>query len=307
MEKISPPAVRYIKLGPNGRWWKSARDNNRLELGHAAISHALATAGDWAAVRAVYAGHPKAGVFTQELQDFTELPAGGLWVTFAEGRLWWALAGEGTVWLDDGDGESHGARARPLQTRWRDTDLAGAPLLVDELHGGLTQTAGYRMSVCRVREEAYLLRRINAEHEPAVTAALAARRALLGAIEGLIQRLHERDFELLVDLIFARSGWRRVSVLGGVEADIDLIVTQPVTGERIFVQVKSRAKPPVLSRYMDLYRARTDCARMIFACHTPEGKWPATHDDDIQIWCGEKLAAQALDAGLMDWLVQRAR
>ena len=55
--------------------------------------------------------------------------------------------------------------------------------------------------------------------------------------------LHQDDFETLVDLIFARGGWHRVSALGGNEADIDLAVEQSLTGERAFVQVKSGHRP----------------------------------------------------------------
>ena len=39
-------------------------------------------------------------------------------------------------------------------------------------------------------------------------------------VENLIQGLWWNDFELLVDLIFAKSGWQRVSVLGKTE-DVD--------------------------------------------------------------------------------------
>ena len=45
----------------------------------------------------------------------------------------------------------------------------------------------------------------------------------------------------MVDLIFARNGWQRVTDVGGSQKDIDLILMQPTTGEKAFVQVESRA------------------------------------------------------------------
>ena len=70
----------------------------------------------------------------------------------------------------------------------------------------------------------------------------------------LIAGLHWAEFETLVDLIFARSGWQRVSRVGGTLADVDLILEQPVTGETAFVQVKSKAGQSVLDDYIGRFR-----------------------------------------------------
>jgi hypothetical protein len=47
------------------------------------------------------------------------------------------------------------------------------------------------------------------------------------------------DLETLVDLIFARPSYQQVSSLGGVQADVDLVLEHPVMGERSFLRVKS--------------------------------------------------------------------
>lgn len=57
----------------------------------------------------------------------------------------------------------------------------------------------------------------------------------------MIASLHWADFETLVDLMFARMGWQRVSRVGGSQKDTDLVLIQPATGEAAFVQVKSKA------------------------------------------------------------------
>jgi hypothetical protein len=58
-----------------------------------------------------------------------------------------------------------------------------------------------------------------------------------------------RDFEIMVDLLFSRGGWRRQSALAEGEVDIDLPLDNPVTREAAWVQVKSTARQAVLDDY----------------------------------------------------------
>ena len=110
----------------------------------------------------------------------------------------------------------------------------------------LTQVAAYRQTICRIKPAAYLLRRINAVEEPVVARAREARSAMVAVAAEMIAALHWADFETLVDLIFARSGWQRISRVGGTQKDVDLILEQPATGEKACVQVKSKAGQAVL-------------------------------------------------------------
>ncbi|MBL8705215.1 MAG: hypothetical protein JNM30_10240 [Rhodospirillales bacterium] len=61
---------------------------------------------------------------------------------------------------------------------------------------------------------------------------------------GMITQLHWVNFESMVDLIFARSGWQRVSRLGETQADVDLVLALPTTGQRAFVKVKRTPSTP---------------------------------------------------------------
>ncbi len=130
--------------------------------------------------------------------------------TFARGHLWWAFA-EREVYRPRDPSPHQGECYRKVIGGWRNTDVAGKPLTMEGLSSKLTQLAGYRRTMCSVAEADYLLRRINAEEEPVVAAARAARQALVDASEDLIRQLHWADFETFVDLIFSRAGWRRVS------------------------------------------------------------------------------------------------
>ena len=131
---------------------------------------------------------------------------------------------------------------------------------------------------------------------------------LTTAVGAVIADLHWRDFEVLVDLIFSRSGWRRVGAVGGSgQADSDLILQQAVTGERAFVQVKSKATPATLRDYQARFEEYPNMDRFFFACHTPRGPLEAPKDPRSYLWLRPELAAQAVDAGLVEWLLARRR
>ena len=299
--------VRYIKLGPSGAWFERCIREGIIELGHSAISHDLASAGDWAAAKAVWMGQgtdPRvAASFEREVREFYTLPTTPLWLTIGRGRLWWGFAEPEVTAVDDLD---RGARARRIAGGWRSADVEGKPLLLSELSTRLTQVAAYRQTLCSVDAD-YVLRRIKAEDEPMVTAAKLSQAAQTAAALPLIQHLHDRDFELLIDLICSTSGWRRVSAVGGsAQADTDLILEQVATGERAFVQVKSKADQAVLDDYIQRFEG-SGMDRMIFACHSPRTELESASKMPVHLWFGDRLADQAVKAGLMQWLIDKSR
>jgi hypothetical protein len=272
LTRISPANIRYIKLGAGGAWEAASLDGDRIEWGFASDSHALAKAGDWASAKARYIAQgtspATATSNVRELRDFYTLGADTLWITFARGFLWWAFAEPAVIYKGAETGPE-GSRHRRTIGQWRNTDVSGQPLTMNSLSTVLTQLAGYPRTICSVGAADYLLRRINADEEPAVAAARAAREALLASAAELIRQLHWAEFELMVDLVFARSGWRRVSVLGGTMKDIDLLLEQPVTGERASVQVKSSADQAVLDGCLAAFEASPLATRFFFVATAP--------------------------------------
>ena len=71
------------------------------------------------------------------------------------------------------------------------------------------------------------------------------------------------------------------------------------------MQVKSRATPAVLADYLDRFE-RSGMDRLFFVCHSPAGAL-STDRPGVHLWLGEALADQALKAGLLDWLIHKAR
>ncbi|MEP0322129.1 restriction endonuclease [Bauldia litoralis] len=309
---IAPATVRYIKLGEKGCWENASLDRAELHFGEneGEAVHAMGRRGDRAGIVAelVRRGRAQgsAADAARQIVDFYQLGADCLWITFARGRMWWAFAEPEVISLETAS-RDHGDCKRQVIGIWRDTDLLGEPLRMDLLSSKLTQLAAYRNTICSVAEEAYCLRRINVLPEPIVEEAKAARAALQTVTAKLISALHWRDFELMVDLIFARSGWQRISEVGGDQKDTDLKLVLPTTGERAFVQVKSTASQAVLDQSIARFQANGGFQHMFFVCHSPSVSLSTPPLPHVHVWSGSSVAQAAVTAGLFDWLVDRAR
>ncbi|GJE61110.1 restriction endonuclease [Methylobacterium trifolii] len=307
LAELSPACARFIRLGPGSAWAQTCIEAGELRFGSPDEPHALCHAGDWDSAREALIGQGKsAGEASQvlrEIREFYTLPADEcLWITFFKGRLWWTFA-DGEVRPVEHGGP--GVVMRRSRGGWLDTSRMGTPLLLTALSSRLTQVRAYQRTICNVAEIDYLSRKINEIEEPVVSRARDALRETVASAEALIAGLHWAEFEVLADLLLSRSGWQRVSALGKTQPDLDLIIEQPATGERGFVQVKSKATQAVLEASIARYRESQACMRMFFICHSPVG-----HIDvdapDVHVWTGTALARRAVEAGLMGWLIERA-
>jgi hypothetical protein len=181
--------------------------------------------------------------------------------------------------------------------------LTGVPLTVR----GLTRTASYQMTICAIKHADYLLRRIRDERDPLHAQATALRVEMREIGLRMIRQLDWRDFEILVDLIFARGGWQRNSVLGKDQADVDLILTQPTIGETAWVQIKSGTSQAELDDYLGRFRRDGSCDRFFFVCHSAAGALSLPAQPGLHLWAAERLSDAAIDAGLFSWLIDRTR
>jgi hypothetical protein len=305
---ISAATVRYIKLGRGGLWDDVSLDKVEVHFGHARITHEMALANDRDQIKQIRISQGRepqaAGEDAREILDFYRLGSDCLWITFARDHLWWTFAEPEVTWL--GVGAGHGERMRKCIGGWKNTDINGVPLRMDGLSTKLTKLASYRRTLCAVEARDYLLRRINGIIEPIVARSSQAREALLDVTTEAIASLHWADFETLVDVIFARSGWHRASAIGGTQKLFDLALEQPTTRERAAVQVKSAAG----QKTMDEFFAQADGTglfdRLFFICHSPRGQLtPPADRSDVHVWAGRDLAATALRVGLSDWILEK--
>jgi hypothetical protein len=302
---IHPTRVRYIKLGEGGRWERECLDKKIVRIGFGSARRErfdLCQAGRWSDVSASFVAEGKdKGTATRsmnELRLFFEDDGSTLWITFVGERLCWGFvdATQKVAPHPDGDGVS-----RPIRDGWRWADLHDEQLTKDRLSGALTKLAAYRGTSCDVDVSNYVIRRINGEKTREVERAVTASNEMKAAIPGLMRLLGPRDFELLVDLVFSTSGWRRVGTVGKTQKTVDFDMILPSTGERAFVQVKSQTTTAELAEYIakfqdDLY------AYMFYVFHSGTAE---TDDSRVKVIGPEQLAALVMEAGLVEWLIRK--
>jgi hypothetical protein len=313
MEQASPTKIRYIKLGAKGRW-EEALDRGILPWGMPDDPHDLPLAGDWEGLIEKYRMmHPARGTaagYTNEAKAFYDQDPSVMWITFARGRMWWAFAEPELVWVG-GDGMAEGTRYRKARDGWCSCDVTGARLSMERLSTKLTQLGGYRRTICSLspEQQQMCLAYINVTADTEQLAVVQARAELERGIAALIRRLSWADFELLVDLMLARTGWQRVSSLGGGGKDVDLVVEQPFNGTRMAVQVKSSATQAVVDDYARRLRRRDPDERCMLVCHSPVGTLqPAPLDDrrQLELLLPDHLAQLCLTGGLVGWVLEHA-
>jgi hypothetical protein len=305
---IQSPTSLYIKLGESGSWEAECISNGTLRLGYRELPHDLCNGARWSETEKYAVAFSKdQGAATRHINQvrlFYEAPSTTLWITFQADRLWWCFGAPGIELLEDG------TKRRQTTDGWHDCDVKGKPLYKAFLSGKLLATQGFQGTICSVNEHSYLLHKINGTVEPHVSAAQDALQALVTAMVPIIKRLHPKDLEVLIDLIFRQTGWNRTGVAGGIERDIDLDLLSPVTGERIAVQVKSRASEREYLDYRNKYADMRGYTRFYFVTHSPTARLEtmalAADDQSFVFWGPQELASYAARNGLVGWLLDKA-
>ncbi len=302
---FSQARVRYIKLGEEGIWENECIENGIIRFGSDSTRDErlrLCLHGRWDELtKSFMAEGRKKGTatrFTNETRLFFEDDGSTLWITFVGECLCWGFL-ESPAPERHTDG--HGVW-RTVKGGWRKTDLNGEPLTKDLLSGALTKLAAYRGTSCNIDVADYVIRRINGQKSPEVERAIVASKEMKFSVLELMRLLGPRDFETLVDPVFSTSGWRRQGVVGKTQKTLDLDLTLPSTGERAFVQVKSKTTSAQLAEYVGKLDELGPYDRMFYVYHSGEAE---TDDDRVTLVNPEKLAELVLDAGLANWLIRK--
>ncbi|MCC3306734.1 hypothetical protein [Sneathiella sp. HT1-7] len=303
--------ARYIKLGARGGWEQHCLEKGIAPLAYYDVPHEMALASDREAIRKINLDLGKtAGTATghaNQILGFYDPDPDVLWITFSGGSLWWAELAPDVEYLgSDPEEFPQGSRFRRTVSGWHRVSFGGTPLLIGELSGNLTKVAAYQGTICTLKPDQldYLLRKLKDEDLPEITVAQDARRQLLATVEDVIQLLTWQDFELFTELLFSRSGWQRVSSLGGTQKTLDLELLLPTTGERAVVQVKSATSQAQLDDYIGRFNAMP-ADKYFYVYHTSKHTLDP-RDSDIFLMGASALADQALKSGLVDWLIKKA-
>jgi len=88
--------------------------------------------------------------------------------------------------------------------------------------------------------------------------------------------------------------------VGKTQKTLDLDLELPSTGERAFVQVKSKTTSGELAKYVD--KLEDQYARMFYVFHSGEAE---TTDRRVTVIGPENLAKLVVDAGPVNWLIHK--
>jgi hypothetical protein len=308
MPEAKQPQIRFIKLGEGGRWEASCIAEGTVRLGYHSPHHQASLSGQWDVVRTFWLEQRKGneGATTSsvnQIKDFYELTEDDIWITFHRKRMYWCRAGREVHELEDG------SRIRRTIGNWSSMDGNGRPLSIENIDGRVTKVQGYRGTICTVQMPDYVLRKINGDVIQEVMEAEQALAALKTKVSSLIAGLWWNDFELLIDLIFARAGWQRFSVLGKTGKDIDIDAFAPATGRRAFIQIKSETSLAEAERYIAAYQEYVDFDEMFFVYHTCSADLQqlASREANVHIWGLDAIATLVISSGLADWLINKRR
>jgi hypothetical protein len=297
----------FIRLGKCGERAAQCIVAGELRLDYPQVSHEFCRDGRWTQVDSQLAELSKdresSARHTKQIRAFYEASATTLWITFHADCLWWSFAAPGVSQRD-------GAKVRSTVDGWHQYDVNNQPLSASRLSGGLLAVQAYRGTICAV-EPSYVLHKINCVEPPRVAAADHALGALIDSLQPIVERLHPRDLEVLVDLIFRNAGWQRVGVLAETETDIDLALESAVTGERIAVEVKAQATVEDYRDYAARYGLMIGFDRLYFVTRSLSdaevaGETGATTPAGVRFWGCRSIAQRAAHGGLAQWLIDKA-
>jgi len=298
--KISFKEAYFIRLGQKSSWANYCFKNKVLKLGYKSHLHKESLKGNWDVVTNFWIDQGKtpgkAKDFVSQIRKFYESRNDILWITFHDRKLYWCFSEKKITELEDQ------TRERPVIGGWHSQDIDGNDLTFDKLSTKLTKTQGYQGTICNIQEIEYLKRKINNIPNSFAEKAAHDLENLKKSIEPLIKELTWYDFELLIDLIFTYSGWRRIETLGKTQKSIDIDLLSPVNGIRAFVQVKSASNSQEFLEYKEEFEQMDQYKEFYYFVHTWKEKFAAK-----ELYTIDKIASLVINSGLTNWLIEKTR
>lgn len=292
--------VFFIKLGKGGCWEEESIEEGIIRFGYNETPHKLASEGRWPEVKDSLRGvwSENEGVLTShvtQIRRYYEADEKDIFITFHGGGLYWSHP-KGPI-----ERYADGGHWRRTVAGWSNRSIGGQVLSEDKLSGNLTKVQMFQGTISSVWQKEYLLRRLQDQDLPEVARANVAEEEMVSSNVALMKLLTWRDFELLVDLVFTSSGWRRVAEVGRSQKTVDIELMLPTTQERAFVQVKSKTNDKELKDYISEFQRYKLHTRMFYVWHSGSIKMEGDHAG-VTLVDPYRLARMVLDAGLSSWL-----
>src|SRR5882724_7634669 len=242
-----PQSVRYVKQGRRGLWWPVAKAKGQLHAGWSDVPDALIRSRNYEEIKDIC----PTGQDFEALKCLLDRPSQHVWITFQASYMWWCTV-QNDVTIREGDDVEINEDGERLAKghfwlncddgrRWSNLSLSNRLLTITDLPGDVAQTQRFSGTVCKPSRIDKILRIIRGQQDPDALSSSNARHSYQQSIKKMIQTLSPYDFELLISLILERTGWVRLSRVGGPIEGIDMEVENWAIEEHAFVQVKSTA------------------------------------------------------------------
>jgi len=303
--------AKYIKLGAGGVWDNICFQEGTLRLGYYKVPEDYDASMGKEPLYNLYAKKDgkdsSASNHARQIYDFYTSGPETIWITFSGGRMWWCQSNEEVEFISNNELSSpSGSRLKRTVSGWHDCSINGRVFYNSNISGRISKTAGFKGTICDVKpyEFEYLLRLLQDKKMPKVEEAEVNIKVLLNSVENLLNDLTWEDFEILVDLIFSGSGWRRVSPIGDEQKTIDIELVMPITNERAIVQVKSSTDQKQLNEYIEkMNNHKAD--KLFYVYHTANSDLSCDNNTDVKLMGPKEIANNVLRAGLVDWLIDK--
>jgi hypothetical protein len=215
-----------VKNGSGGGWWQAAKASGQVHAGWRIIPPELLLNPDFAKIepfiRKEFSDQGAATRDFKALRCLLDAPSQHVWITVEDVYMWWCTVRDRAEINPNGQDQSHGNFWLVCDRPWSNRSLAGRLLAITDLPGTVTAAAGFRGTVSEPQASEAILRVIRDEKNKDVVASRDERVRYEQTIFRVIKQLLWKDFEQLVDLVLDRTGWKRISTLGGTREGIDI-------------------------------------------------------------------------------------
>ena len=307
----------YIKLGESGGWEKDSIDNNRIRLGWKNIPLDLIKNKNWNKIKIlVEQDFINRGKKTGSTNDFNALfnicnaTNETVFITFYSGKMYWCTPKQEQIYEDDI------SKYIKTEINWTCQNIINTRTFeINQISGRLTKLQLFMGTSCKVKNDLnefdYLKTIIEGKESKEYLELMSARNRMKEALIPAIRNFTPKDFEVLIDLVFRNSGWKRTSVLGEVMKFFDLILEEPFSKKLHGVQIKSKSTFNTFSAYSNefLNQYTNEFDTFFFVVHTPDPKLEAyeSKNEKIKILKVPEIADLSIDAGLVSWIMEKAR
>jgi len=265
--KVEFDKAFFIKLGGQGKWEQSSIEENKLRIGWAQQSLLDINAKNWETLsHQIGEEMNDKGAATRDfnaLKNIVLSTPEDIWVTFYSSHLWWCRVDDKEIQMDS---ES---KYKTLSKEWSCEDVDSNPMMISNISGKLSKTQGFRGTVCKINEFAYLKRLINNQPSDEFLDIKSNKNKLIKSVSEGIKLLHWSDFETLIDILFSSAGWHRMSAVGKTQKFIDMEYREPITGKFYQVQVKSSSGINEFLEYSNNFNNER-YEKLYFIVHSPQ-------------------------------------